>query len=431
MAVESLIAQHLTRLPASCRQIYIGYSGGADSSVLLHALAKSKANLPPVIAIHIHHGLSPYADEWATHCRREAEKLHIPLHVIRVQAKPLPGQSPEAAAREARYQAFAQLINADDVLMLAHHSDDQAETFLLQLLRGAGVRGLAAMPVWATFNSGWLSRPLLSITRQQIVDYAQAQHLSWVDDESNDNTDFDRNYLRRHVMPLLQTRWPAATQTICRATLHCAEAESLNQQLAQIDYAVVAMNGSDPKNEENMFVSDVKPRQVYLSLPQLVTLPESRQRNVIRYWLQQHQLPLPSAVKMQQILQTIIHSRYDAVPVVDWPHAEVRRFRHNLYAMSPLVPHDPHWRCEWDAQVDLVLPANIGVLKASDYRDLAAGKSLTIQFRQGGETIVLPGRVGHHAVKKLMQEWGIPPWLRNRIPLVYCDEQLVQIAREI
>ncbi len=428
MVVNSTLTQHLSHLPVSCRRVYVGYSGGLDSSVLLHALVTANMVTPvrQIIAIHIHHGLSPHADAWTAHCQTVTQQLNIPLQIVRVDAKAGTGQSPEAAARAARYKAFADIIQTDDVLMLAHHSDDQAETFLLQLLRGAGVRGLSAMPAFIEFASGWLSRPLLSLSRQQLQTYATEQGLRWIDDESNDNTDFDRNYLRHHIMPLLNARWPAAAECISRSASHCVEADGLIQELATIDYVSVVVQSpfllSTPQD------CAFRSQQTQLDIQKLTQLDEPRQRNLLRYWLHQLNLPMPSAKKLQQILQTVIHSRHDATPIVNWPGAEVRRFRHHLYAMPPLPLHDVTWQCEWDVQRDLVLPADIGVLKAKNYKELAAGKALTIKFRQGGEVIALPGRAGHHSLKKLMQEWNIPPWLRDRIPLIYRDGELVHVA---
>lgn len=426
MVVSSTLIQSLLQLPVSYRQLYVAYSGGLDSTVLLHALAQLHPNL--ITAIHIHHGLSSNADAWVRHCQTETQKLNIPLRVLHVQAKAQPGQSPEAAAREARYQAFAEILRADDVLVLAHHCDDQAETLLLQLLRGAGVRGLAAMPSLTEFNGAWLSRPLLTLSRQQLELYAKEHGLCWIEDESNTNTDFDRNYLRQHIMPLLQTRWPAVAENMSRAASHCAEADRLNQTLAEMDYAMVEQGVIDMSLSCQRKLAP-SPTIPSLNIPQLLKLPEPRQRNLIRYWLRQHHLPMPSTTKIQQILKTVLHSRDDANPVVHWPHAEVRRFRHHLYAMPPLPFHDPEWQQEWNVKEDLVLPANLGTLKATDYQPLAAGLPLTIKFRQGGERIQLPNQTHHHDLKKLLQEWGIPTWQRSRIPLIYRDGVLVHLVR--
>lgn len=423
MDVKASIEFFYTQLPLTSEPLWVGFSGGLDSTVLLHAL---KHFLPTSLAqqlqaIHIHHGLSPNADNWAQHCQQVCAALAIPLQITQVNATAPQGVSPEAAARDARYQVFSSLMHKNVVLALAQHADDQAETVLLQLLRGAGPKGLAAMPYMTAFAEGYLARPLLSLSRQQLSHYALEAGLSWVDDESNANIQFNRNYIRHQVMPLLTARWPAAASCIARSSQHCAEAFDLNAELAQLDLqeccVETAVEGMP------LLLSAV------LDSRKLQLLDSPRQKNVIRYWLQQQHLPMPSTVKLQQIIDTVVMSRHDASPCVTWPDAEVRRFRYGLYAMQPLLPHDSSWEVLWDATTDLVLPANLGILSAAKYHALTQGKPLTIRFRRGGETMQLPKRAGHHEFKKLMQEWGIPPWQRDRLPLIYRDGELIAVVK--
>ncbi len=420
MDVKTPLHTALTQLPSSCQHILVGYSGGLDSAVLLHALVQLLPQHPTkrITAVHVHHGLSPHADAWLAHCAAQATVLGVAYKAIHVQAKPTAGESPEAAARTARYAAFTELMTADSVLMLAHHQDDQAETVLLQLLRGAGVAGLAAMPALTSFASGWLQRPLLHLTRKALHAYAIDQALAWVDDESNDNHAFDRNYIRHHIMPLLTARWPAAAACIARSAGHCAEAHQLTRELAALDSGAAVIPVSS-------LCSAQRNAGIQLPISTLLTLDPPRQRNVIRHWLQTNDFPLPSTNKLDQILQTMLHSRHDATPLVTWSGVEVRRYQQHLYVMSPLPPHDPSWQHVWDVQNDLVLPANIGVLKANDYRALAAGSPLTIQFRQGGEKVKRLGHAHHHCLKNLLQQAGIPPWLRDRIPLIFLNGVLM------
>ncbi|MBY0545622.1 MAG: tRNA lysidine(34) synthetase TilS [Gammaproteobacteria bacterium] len=411
MDVERAIEDALLAAPPHITELYVGFSGGLDSTVLLYALHRAWSSTQRAIhPVHIHHGLSSQADQWGQHCAEFASALGLSLQLIHVTAQPIKKESPEATARRARYDAFRNLISANSLLILGHHANDQAETVLLQLFRGAGIKGLAAMPVLTTFSEGYLARPFLSLSREQLEAYAQQHHLTWVEDESNACVDFDRNYLRHHILPLVTTRWLGALHCLSRSAHHCGEAQELLDELAEQDIAQAS-------SESN----------AALNVLALKSLSPIRLNNALRYWFHKQGLPLPSTAKLQTLIQTVLCSRYDSSPRVTWPGAEVRRFRHELYAMRPLTPHDPSWQYLWDLKEDLILPSDLGVLRVNDYEALAQGESLTIAFRQGGELIQLPGRKGHHCLKKLMQEWHIPPWLRNRIPLIFRAEKLISI----
>lgn len=411
MGVDQALQQVLKDLPPDVKQLYVAFSGGLDSTVLLHALS-SYINNPSIElkALHVHHGLSSHADAWVEHCRALTISLSVSLDIAYVDAKAEAGASPEAAAREARYEAFRHYIKPGTAFVLAHHVNDQAETLLLQLLRGSGVRGLAAMPVLAEFHGGWLLRPFLALSRVELEQYAAEHHLNWIDDESNLNVEFDRNYLRHQVMPLLNARWPASLRCLSRSAQHCAEAESLLLEVAENDIT-------------EALTSDI----TILDLIPLTKLSTARLNNVLRYWLTRCKLPLPSTAKLQLLITNVIQSRYDAMPCIKWSGAEVRRFRHLLYAMQPRIEHDAQWRCEWDVTQDLILPAQLGVLRADEYKTLADGQVLTVAFRQGGESIQLAGHHQHHSLKNLLQEWGIPPWQRQRIPLIFKNNKLVAV----
>ena len=238
------IVAHLRRTLAAlppARRYYVAFSGGLDSQVLLHALAQLRRELAaPVAAVHIHHGLSPNADRWAAQCDAACAALAIPCEVRHVQARHAAGESREAAARAARYAAFAQILDTDDMLLTAHHQDDQAETLLLMLLRGAGVAGLAGMPAWRGLGRGRLARPLLSLSRQTLRDYALRCGLRWIEDESNFDTSLHRNFLRHEVLPRLREAWPAADRTLARSAAHLGEATELLAELAAGDVTALA-----------------------------------------------------------------------------------------------------------------------------------------------------------------------------------------------
>ncbi len=238
---QSALVEHLFRALSVYRDIkrlWVAYSGGRDSHVLLSLLAAIRARLEPVELhiVHVNHDLSPNAAKWAQHCAMVCQALKLPYQALNVDATPMVGESQEAAARNARYQALEQLLVAGDALCTAHHQEDQAETLLLQLMRGAGPKGLAAMPESAPLGEALLLRPLLGVSRDTLCSYAQTQGLEWIDDESNFDTRFDRNYLRREVMPRLKKRWPAAAQTVSRSAAHCAKASHTLQSVAKVDF---------------------------------------------------------------------------------------------------------------------------------------------------------------------------------------------------
>ena len=252
---------------------HIAFSGGLDSTVLLHLLANTE-HLPPHKAIHIHHGLQAAADAWPSHCQSICDRLGVPLHVMHVQVQP--GASLERAAREARYQAFAEVVGAGEVLLTGQHRDDQAETLLFRLLRGAGVRGLAAIPMHRPLANGHLVRPLLDASRAELEAYAHEHQLTWIEDPSNADPRFSRNYLRHRVFPLLTERWPQAVSSLARTAEHLSEAQGLLDELAQMDLHAADQSSPFP----------------WLPLPSLALAPlrelsDARQRNVLRHWLTQ------------------------------------------------------------------------------------------------------------------------------------------------
>ncbi len=400
---------------ASCW--WVAYSGGLDSQVLLHALAalRSHAVIPPIRALHVHHGLQPEADAWAEQCRRYCEQQEIPLRVLPVTVAPARGESLEAVAREQRYRAFAEQMGAGDLLLTAHHQDDQAETVLLQLLRGSGLAGLAAMPACAAFGPGHHVRPLLGFARTQLAEYARAEGLSWVEDPSNRNRAFDRNYLRQEVIPLLARRWPSLGRTVSRTARHCAEAQRLIDGLAATDLAQLPRKGNR------------------LEVAGLAALPAPRARAVLRAWIRDCGLPLPDAAHLDRVLGEVVTARPDRNPVVRWPGAELRRFRGRLWLSPPLPAFDPAAVLEWDGEAPLELPAGLGRLCVESggggiaqqaWRD---GK-IRVHYRAGGERCRPVGQDMTRSLKKLFQERGIPPWLRERVPLITIDGELAAVG---
>ncbi|MFQ5487832.1 MAG: tRNA lysidine(34) synthetase TilS [Gammaproteobacteria bacterium] len=406
----------LQELPAAHRY-WVAYSGGRDSHVLLHALAALRERLPgELCAVHVDHGLSPDAPRWAAHCRVVCKGLGVPLRVLESDARPRRGESPEAAARRVRYQAFAGLMAEHDCLLTAHHQDDQAETLLLQLLRGSGPHGLAAMPRQSAFAAGSHVRPLLDFSRASLAAYARDAALQWVEDESNFDTGIRRNFLRHQLFPLLETLWPAAAATLARSAAHCAEAASLLDALAEADLASVA---------------GPAPRQ--LSVSALRDLEVARRRNVLRYWCRGLGLPLPRTAHLQRIEQDLLGAGADRMPVLRWEGVEMRRYRDGLYAQPAARAFDRTQVLSWDPRRPLLLPGGNGVLVARTVsgsglsHEACRQGRLTVRFRQGGERCAMDDG-HHHSLKKLLQEHGIPPWERERLPLIYVGDELAAVA---
>lgn len=406
------LVQQLPRAP----YYHVAFSGGVDSHVLLHLLATQRDALPGrLAAVHVNHCIQSQSGDWEVHCRSVCEELRVPCQFLRVDGKARRGESPEAAARTARYRALADWLPADAVLLTAQHQDDQAETLLLQLLRGAGPRGLAAMPVAARLGNGQLVRPLLDVQRRDILEYAHQHQLRWVEDPSNTDTRYDRNLLRHRVMPELRQHWPGVSKVLARAAAHQADQLELANALAAQDC-------------ENCRCPDAS-----LSLTGLRGLSPPRQRNLVRFQIAEQGLPLPSQAVLDRILEEVLTSREDASPCVHWPGAEVRRFRDSLFIMPPLPVQDPASCYAWNFSAPLVLEQAGGVLTAKPVtgkgiRIQANSGDVQVRFRRGGESLQPAGRGHHHTLKNLFQEWQVPGWERERVPLVYQGERLVAVA---
>ncbi len=406
----------LAKFPKAERY-WIAFSGGLDSSVLLHAMAASRQALQAdVAAVHIDHGLQTQSLVWQTHCEKFCHELNIPLTTLMVDVDRQSGKGLEAAARAARYQAFASILREGDAICLAQHQNDQAETLMLQLLRGSGVAGLAAMPRSKPFASATLLRPLLPYSRSELQTYAEQHGLNWIEDPSNEHLTFDRNYLRHEVMPLLKKRWPVTDRSMARSATHLAEANALLLEVAAEDW----QRAQDGPHTE-------------LSMETLISLSPGRQRNLVRYWIHHiNSAPLPDTKRLQQIFSEVMAASGDAEPCVRWQNVALRRYRQRLYlTTAELAVGQTH---AWDLRQPLSLgalnirlsvePCDVNGLDA----DLTGRHNIRIGFRQGGEVCRPMGRGGrHHELRKLFQEWGIPPWQRRRVPLLYVGDEIAAV----
>ena len=415
---EPLTAQTIESALTRChnpKHLYIGYSGGVDSHVLLHLCASMPGLKDKITAVYVHHGLQAEAESWATHCKKTAESLGVGFILLLVNAVADLGERHEEAARNARYTALKSLVGAGDALLVAQHRDDQLETVLLQLFRGSGLRGLSAMPERMVFGQGIMLRPLLNIAKSAIDDYARTQGLSWVEDPSNLSHEYDRNFLRHAVLPLLKQRWPACDKTVARSARHCADAQAIISELT-----------------ENLFHPIFNAADQTLSISRLTSYEIPQQQLVIRQWFQALGLKMPALAFVERLQSEVLAARDDSDPVLFGQGYNVRRYRDRLYCLKSIAP---------DSVRETLWPAGQTTLKVSDRQSLScipssAGISreqwqnaiIKVTARSGGEKIRLPGRTGRHALKKLFQEAGIPPWQREAIPLIYLDDKLAAVG---
>ena len=379
--------------------------------MLLHLLARlaERHPLPVIRAIHVHHGLQAVADEWPAHCQVICDGLGIELKTVRVHVEP--GSSLEQAARDARYQAFSEHLGKGELLLTGQHLDDQAETVLFRLLRGAGVRGLAGMPNERVLGRGRLVRPLLGTSRKALEAYAEFNDLVWIEDPSNQQRAHARNYLRRDVLPLLRQRWPQAALTLSRTAAHMSEAQQLLDELAQEDLSAAKVGDS----------------LCWLSLPSLAlpalrALSTVRQRNALRYWLS-HLTLAPDEAHWAG-WESLRDAAPDAAPRWRLIGGELRRSCNRIWWLTDAWLASPGAPVDWpDPAAHLTLPYN-GTLRIEGAPP--AGK-LQIRYRKGGEVLQVPNR-GRRDLKRLLNEAGVPTFVRGRLPLLYCDDELVAAA---
>ncbi len=409
------LADRLCGLPPAPRY-WVAFSGGLDSAVLLHALARQQVRLGAELrALHVNHHLNPKSDDWERHCAQICAVLPVPLDCRSVRVTTATGESLEAAARNERYAVFRELLREGGMLLLAHQRDDQAETFLLQAFRGAGLRGLAAMPALAACGSGHLARPLLAFSRAQLRTWAEAEKLTWLEDPSNTDIRFDRNYLRQQVIPVIRRRWPAAAETVTRSARHCAEAAELLATVAAEDWERHAGGKISA-----------------LPLHVLHELGKARAKNLLRHWLGKLGLPLPPAHKLEQIFSELLPARADRNPCITWRGAEVRRYHRRLYALAPLP--DPPGEFLLQPGAARTLSPGLGTLRLAVTGGAGIRlancplQGVRISFRPGGEICQPAGRAHRRPLKKWLQELEVVPWMRARLPLVYIGDELAAVT---
>lgn len=403
------IDAHLIQTLVTFDTIYLGFSGGLDSCVLLHILCQNESIRRKLTAIHVNHGLSSHALDWVKQTKALCHDYSVRYQDYSVTIHQ--ENNIEEAARQERYSVFERLLlNDKTVLLLAHHQNDQAETLLLHLLRGSGIDGLAAMPEWRSLGQGQLYRPLLQISRQILEDYAKKQALTWIEDESNHSLCFDRNFLRHQIMPLLEERWPALVNNLSRSAAHCAAAKQ------QID--------DRAKDILPSLFEQASGQTDIISIKILMQHPRDMQKVLLRCWIEKQGGKKPSQVLLKRILDEVIPASMDANPVVSWKGGEVRRYQGGLYFIGggrSSMENPPFAIASCP-----LLQSGQSSERCFFVDEKESAPNVQIRYRQGGETIRLSGKT--RELKKLFQAWRIPPWDRDKIPLIYINNVLACVC---
>lgn len=412
--VRDHIESELTALPPGA--LLVAHSGGLDSTVLLHALAQSNAARERGLrAVHIDHRLRTESAMWARHCISFAEMLGVPIETRTVEVARTPGLGLEATARRARYGAIEAILGENEILALGHHRDDQAETVLLKLLRGAGPEGLGAMRTLRPLGRGKAWRPLLSLPRATLHAYGEHHELSWIEDPSNADLSIDRNFLRAEILPRIARRWPEAESSIAQSASWARAAADFVD--AEAERVLAGLQGLDPAT---------------LRFREWLALPDALRDPVLRRWLRSIALPEPTQFQVAELVRQLGEAGEDKQPCVRWPGVEVRRYRDLLHALPPLQLPPLDWSADFDGDA-LVLPADIGTLRLVATESGAPPPRLPqparVRFRRGGESLRLKGGAHTRELRDLLQEAGIPPWQRSRLPLIFDAERaLVAVA---
>ncbi|TSA17008.1 MAG: tRNA lysidine(34) synthetase TilS [Betaproteobacteria bacterium] len=420
-ALEATVRAALEPLLFPRARLVLSLSGGLDSMVLLELLRRLAGPLDFRLAcIHINHNISPNARLWAAFCARRCKRHDIALALHQVDIGPHRAEGVEAAARRVRYQVYAAQSQAD-FIVLAQHLDDQAETLLLQLLRGAGVKGGASMPLIRDQHRGGkrtraaaILRPMLGLARTQIESYARARKLKWVEDESNQDTRYDRNFLRHRVFPIIEQAFPGYRATLGRAARHLAEASRTLDLLAEDDAKRALQDGT-------------------LEVAELRRLGSARSKNLLRWLLQRQGAAAPEADRLQEALRQLLEAGDDASVRVALGASELRRYAGRAYLLPSLPQPPADLRCEWDGKRLWSLPQLGGALHFERRTGAGLGRlrvgefGLNLRLRQGGEKLRLRAKGSTRSLKNLLQEMRLPPWERERLPLIYCADTLVAV----
>jgi tRNA(Ile)-lysidine synthase len=404
------------QLPPNAAGLVVALSGGADSACLLAASAQLAPAFRalPLRAVHVDHGLQEAAAGFQRDSGALAARFGVPLSIHRVQVDCRAGESVEAAARDARYAALGADLRPDECLLTAHHCEDQAETLLLQALRGAGLKGLSCMPVCRPLGAGWHLRPLLGVTRRELCDFGAGLGLAERTDPMNLDLRFDRNYLRHRIWPPLQERWPGLSVALARTAHHVAEGSELLEQIAAEDFAAVRDGDA-------------------LSAPRLRRLPQPRQVNLMRHFIAVGEAAALSSARLREALRQLMDAAADQQPTILWDGYALRRYRERILltaAERPRLQREYAWNIAADAVLDL--GAGLGRLRRVEHSGGWAARKLPAELRivkrRGGETLKPAAHAATRSVQHLCQSLGVLPWMRDALPFIYAGEALIGVA---
>jgi len=402
----------LSKSHKKMKSMTVALSGGLDSVVLLHLLHQlQKTQTFTLKASHVHHGLSKNADKWVTFCEKLCRKLSIPLDINYVKLPQKKSLGIEGEARRLRYEKLLQ--TKTDLVVLAHHEDDQAETFLLQLMRGAGVKGLSSMAHFDDRRRLW--RPLLNASRIDIESYAKKHKLKWIEDESNQNIDFDRNFIRSKVLPILKNRFSHIIKVISRSSSHLAEAQHLLDNLAQIDLKSL-LKSDNYKHKLNVKTLD--------------KLSNARAKNALRFWLEMNDQLMPSKDLLDELLRQVLTAKKDATIKVELSKDyEIRRYQDEIYIVPKNHKNQKKYEIIWAGESEIILPngQKLTFKKVKGrgiHLKFLRDQKLKIRNRQGGEFFKPDSKRPTKKIKQLLQESDLPPWERENLPLIFVGDDL-------
>ena len=388
--------------------IWVGLSGGMDSMVLLHQIAQYPELKSKCRAIHVHHGLSPHADDWLGFCMQQTQVLEVPL--VHEKVKIQSSSNIEELARNLRYGVYQKYVQSKDVLVLGHHLDDQIETFMMNVLRGSGLDGLSVMSMMKRQMGMMICRPLLNTSRIDIESYAKQYQIDWIEDESNQNIRFARNYLRHEVLPKIQEYWPQYRKSMQKTLNHCHDALACLESDIENDYSSLSDNPQ------------------YLDCRILKKFPLFKIGMIIRQWLKQKNMPLPGHDVITQIYQQmILQERPDSNPTIRWRHNEFHVYQQGLYVIEHVFKkHENQVWGVFPKAICLETGQKLHAKKAEKGFLYHEGDKIEIRFRCGGEQLYWKGH--HRCLKKLFQAWKVPTFLRNKVPLIYVNDVLKQVV---
>jgi len=410
--LNELITNEIASLAVT--KFSIALSGGVDSMVLLDLLSKAKGSNDEVRAIHINHNLHESSEEWVDFVKETCEKYKLPLIIESINPKQ-EGFGLEADARDQRYKKFKEIILDNECLLTAHHLDDQTETILYRIFRGTGLDGLRSIRKKAKFGKGLLCRPLINVPREAIEQYAKLNNIKWIEDPSNKNIDFDRNYLRNNIIPSIKKRWPKAQRTIPRLSSLAENNQKLLHELAKEDIGPIE-------------------RFNVLDLGILSNKSALRINNIFRFMILKNNMGIPSLKVLENGIETLINAKSDS-PIVSWDGCSIRRYKNTLYFFNPDLKQDEirPLKMKWFIDETINLGGNRGSIQARFIKGEGIAlnkcpKSLEIKYRKGGEQIKPSGHNITKSLKNLFQENNVLPWVRDQIPLVYLDEDLISVG---